>query len=100
MTGETPKLYIEHLLASTLSELKLAPFLTQVDLSVPEPKFGDYSTNMALVLAKKAKVPAVDMAGKLVAKIQELNTSDYFEEISEVGGFINFKLSQKYLLKN
>lgn len=69
------------------------------DFSIEFPaniSFGDYSSNVAMVLAKKVgKNPKV-LAGEIVEKIKE-NKSVFFEKIEVAGpGFINFYLSNKY----
>jgi arginyl-tRNA synthetase len=58
--------------------------------------FGDYSSNVAMVLAKKVgKNPKV-LAGEIVEKIKE-NKPDFLEKVEVAGpGFINFYLSNKY----
>ena len=58
--------------------------------------YGDYSTNIALVLAKKNKISPQKIADLIISKI----SSDYFKKIEVVGGFINFTLSQKVLIDN
>jgi arginyl-tRNA synthetase len=69
------------------------------DFSVEFPadvKFGDYSSNVAMVLAKKiGKNPKI-LAGEIVEKIKG-NKSEIFEKVEVAGpGFINFYLSNKY----
>ncbi len=75
-------------------------------LSIPKnPAFGDYTTNMALQLAKldstKGKQALIDIANKIVDRLQVTGDSKkYLDKIEAAGGFINFFISDKELLKN
>jgi arginyl-tRNA synthetase len=52
--------------------------------------FGDYSSNVAMVLAKKMDKNPKVLAGEIVEKIKE-QKSEIFEKIETAGpGFINF----------
>lgn len=72
------------------------------DVSYPKPGFGDYATNAAMVLFKKFNVaPAkspMDFAEALASKIAELDKENSFAKVESVGGFINFTLSEQFLL--
>jgi arginyl-tRNA synthetase len=65
------------------------------DLSVPdEPKFGHYSTNVAMRLAKARGVAPLEFARELAAKIERVAPAGFFERVEAVApGFINFWLS-------
>ena len=68
-----------------------------VDLTRPEPQFGDFSTNVALKLAGKLGKKPRDVAEKLAESIREL---DEVIETSVAGpGFINIRLKDAALLK-
>ena len=70
---------------------------TDVQLSRPEPQFGDYSTNIAMQLAKEVGKNPRDIALQLVDKMQHVGD---FSEVSIAGpGFINIRLSDKALLQ-
>lgn len=71
-----------------------------VNVNFPEPEFGDFSTNLALVLAKKQSKNPKILAQELVEKIKKLDEDRVFEDVVAVGGFVNFRLSQSYLLEN
>ncbi|MDP2664598.1 MAG: arginine--tRNA ligase, partial [bacterium] len=59
---------------------------------------GDYSTNIALVLAKKLNKDPREIAESIVLKLKTQNI-EFLEKIEVAGsGFINFFLSQKYLM--
>ncbi len=70
------------------------------------PQFGDYSTNVALQLAKlkgeSNKRNPVDIANKIVDSLQATgNSKDYLEKVEVAGnGFINFFIKKQELLKN
>src|SRR5665213_3259914 len=101
MNSETPKNYINHLLSSALSDLKLTSHLDTLDISVPpDPAFGDYSCNAALVLAKKIKEKPKAVAEKIIEAIKEIDKEKQLVTVQEKGGFINFTFSQKFLLEN
>lgn len=68
--------------------------------SVAEPADltnGDYSTNVALLLAKIAGEKPHDLATKIVAQLEKSKQLDDVERISIAGpGFINFYLKNSY----
>jgi arginyl-tRNA synthetase len=101
MLSETSKNFISHLLASALSKLKLTSYLDTLDITVPPNEaLGDYSTNAALVLAKKLKVNPKEVAAKIVDEINKIDLEGKLDAVTEQGGFVNFKFSQKFLLDN
>lgn len=66
-----------------------------IELTTPEANFGDYSTNVALKLAKDLKKSPREVAEKL---IQKLNDLDFLNKIELAGpGFINFWLKDSQL---
>ncbi|HVY67391.1 MAG TPA: arginine--tRNA ligase [Patescibacteria group bacterium] len=98
MQSETAKIYLQHLLATALSELKLTSQLdSQPQIDVPKEQFGDFTTNVAMILAKKLKVSPVQVAEKLADQLKIQDSHGTFSEISPQGGFINFKLSPGHL---
>ncbi len=101
MYSETPKNFINHLLSSALSQLKLTSQLEVLSITkTPDPAFGDYSCNAALILAKKLKMNPKEVANKIVETIKLIDLEGKLEKVEEKSGFINFTLSQKYLLEN
>jgi arginyl-tRNA synthetase len=70
------------------------------DIALEHPadlKMGDYSTNVAMAVAKSIKSNPKDLAQKIVAEILRLNQDKYIEKIEVAGsGFINFYLSRKF----
>lgn len=101
MPSETAKNYLKNLLAQAFNELKIGQELNfQPQILVPEPQFGDYSTNAALVLAKVLKQKPQEVAEKFIAILKELDAQKVFSEIKPAGGFVNFSLSAYSLLEN
>lgn len=67
----------------------------EVELSRPEEKFGDFSTNVALKLAGKLGKNPRELAKQIVEK---LRGNDEFEKVEIAGGgFINFTLKDEVL---
>lgn len=88
---------IKNLIKESLSKLGLS--VDSIHLEHPEDfSFGDFSTNVAMVLAKNAgKNPKV-----LSEEIkQNLPKSEYIEKVEIAGpGFINFFLSKKFFIES
>ncbi|MDD4988978.1 MAG: arginine--tRNA ligase [Candidatus Pacebacteria bacterium] len=89
---ETLEILVEKALRALSIEMESISFEHPDEMS-----HGDYSTNIALVLAKKLAKNPRDIANQIVVEIQE---NPFPKEISKVevagAGFINFYLSQKY----
>lgn len=65
------------------------------ELTRPEPKFGDFATNVAMRLAGSLGRSPREIAGEIKTK---LDTSGVFSEVSIAGpGFINLRVSAKSL---
>lgn len=101
------KLYISELIKEAISQI--APQEAgevlgsgSFDVSYPKPGFGDYASNAAMVLFKKFnEVPAENPAAfaqALAAQIPALDRKQTFSKVEAQGGFVNFTLSQQYLL--
>ncbi len=71
--------------------------LKNVVVEVPKIReFGDFSTNVAMVLVKLLKKSPRDIAGLISPKLEEL---DFVESVSIAGpGFINIKLKDEFLV--
>jgi arginyl-tRNA synthetase len=74
--------------------------MPNAEITVPEPRFGDFSTNLAMRFAKILAQNPADIAKNLAARLKSMDTEKYFDIIEPMGGFVNFKLSPNYLLKN
>ncbi|MBQ6110292.1 MAG: arginine--tRNA ligase [Alphaproteobacteria bacterium] len=69
------------------------------NLEIPKNRdFGDFSTNAAMVGAKKAGKNPRELANEIIPKLQKL---DFVEYISVAGpGFINIKIKDDFILNN
>ena len=66
-----------------------------VQLTQPDPNFGDFATNIAMQLVKKVGTNPREIANQLT---QKLNETGKFQEVSVAGpGFINIRLSSREL---
>ncbi|MDP6387945.1 MAG: arginine--tRNA ligase [Candidatus Pacebacteria bacterium] len=62
--------------------------------------YGDYSTNVAMVLAKKAQKTPKELAQEIIRYIVQ-NKPDHVEKVEVAGaGFINFYLSQDFFTES
>jgi arginyl-tRNA synthetase len=81
-----------------LKELEDAPEVTSTRTTVErtrDPRHGDFSTNIAMRLAKTAGSPPRDLAGKIIALLPE---SELVAKVEIAGpGFINIHLSDTAL---
>ncbi|MDI6883079.1 MAG: arginine--tRNA ligase [Patescibacteria group bacterium] len=85
--------------------------LKEIEIEKPkEERFGDYSTNIALVIGEKLKKNPKEIANILSSKfpaseqarcgVGKVQSSKFFEKIEMAGpGFINFFLAKNYLIK-
>lgn len=101
------KAYILELIKESLKELAPSEAeavfnVATIDVSYPRPGFGDYATNASMVTFKRfqnapASNPA-ELARKLAQVMQDLDRQNTFAKIESAGGFINFTLSEQFLL--
>ncbi|HTE49172.1 MAG TPA: arginine--tRNA ligase [Candidatus Paceibacterota bacterium] len=87
---------IKNLIKDALKNLDIEA--SNIVLEHPEDlKNGDYSTNVAMAVAKSVKSSPKELAAKIVAEILRLNLDKYIEKVEIAGGgFINFHLSRKF----
>lgn len=73
-------------------------FEGEIMIEVPREKgHGDFSTNIAMLMAKQAKTAPRAVAEVIIDEIKQ-NSSENISEVTCAGpGFINFKLSNKWL---
>ena len=84
-------------LKNTLAKLGYSDTDIQVSKS-KNPKFGDFSSSIPLVLGKLSKKSPIEIAEEIKSEIILSNT--IFEKISITEpGFVNFKISAKYYYK-
>lgn len=78
-------------------EISLESLPNEIKIETPrDPSHGDYASNIAMSLAKSAKLPPRKLAEILLPHLQ----GPLFQEVSIAGpGFINFRLSQDWLLR-
>ncbi|MBU1037056.1 arginine--tRNA ligase [Patescibacteria group bacterium] len=64
-------------------------------------QYGDYSTNVAMIIAKQLRKPPLEIAGELVKILQKQRfIKDMFEKVESIKpGFINFYFSPTFLSK-
>ncbi|MFA5993742.1 MAG: arginine--tRNA ligase, partial [Parcubacteria group bacterium] len=62
-----------------------------------EEQFGDYATNIALVLAKKVSKSPMEIAENIKHKLQEVGHEEFGKVEVAAPGYINFYLADKYL---
>jgi len=85
---------IKSLIIKALGALSLP--IGEVELAHPELNFGDYSTNIALALAKEVGKNPKDLAEEIKAKLLELK-DDKIKDVQIAGpGFINFYLADNF----
>jgi len=85
-----------------VKKLKVVTGLENVRLEHPtDERFGDYSTNIAMVVAKSNKKNPVEVAKEIKNKLDEIiDKTDTVEKIEVAGGgFLNFYLKKEYLVK-
>ena len=87
---------IKQLIASAIQNKDTSTPL-DIQLTIPQLQFGDFSTNIALILAKKEKRNPMELAEKIKANMK---ADDNIESVQVLKpGFINIWLSKKTLLQ-
>lgn len=79
--------------------IKVLSNVTGEKIVLDRPKnedFGDYTTNIALVLGKKEGKSPNEIAQDLVNRLKKENLKG-IGEVEVVGGFVNFRLSDEFL---
>ncbi len=71
---------------------------TSVELTRPEPQFGDYATNVAMQLAKVLHLPPRQIAEQLAENLR--NTGDFSAVTVAGAGFINLHIKAKQLAED
>ncbi len=85
---------VARIIEETMAELAAAgtlPEADKMDVSIPQNKdFGDYATNVAMIMASKAKRNPREIAAIVVEALQQ---KEFFEKVEIAGpGFINLTL--------
>lgn len=88
---------VQEILKKSLTNLQI-DYEKEIEVSIPKDKnHGDYSTNIALSLAKYLKDNPTNIANKIKDNIQ----SEIISKIEVLSpGFINIFISEQYLLKS
>ncbi|MES2023400.1 MAG: arginine--tRNA ligase [Patescibacteria group bacterium] len=94
---------LENLIKDALKKLEMNSPDGEVNFVVEHPedfKNGDYSTNVALVYAKKLKMKPVDLAEKILAELYEDTDEKGIKGVENIeiagAGFINFYLTREF----
>lgn len=81
-------------LQGTLVKLNF-PTDTVIIQNSKNPDHGDFSSNIAMILAGKLKQPPQKIADEIIQNLIELNSDNFFSIVEKAGpGFINFKLNK------
>lgn len=83
---------------AALEKLKLdiSEQKSKISITSPDPKFGDFATNVALILSKTSGQKPLDLAKAIIENISRT----LFESLEIAGpGFINFRLKDQVLLE-
>lgn len=91
---------IKNLIRDALKNLNIEASV--ISLEHPEDlKNGDYSTNIALAIAKSIERNPKELAEKIIEQILRLNVDKNIEKVEIAGpGFINFHLSRNFFAKS
>lgn len=91
---------ILNLIKDALKNLNIE--VSDIVIEHPEDlKNGDYSTNVALAIAKSIERNPKELAEKIVIEINRLNVDKNIEKVAVAGfGFINFHLSRSFFSKS
>jgi arginyl-tRNA synthetase len=85
---------IENLIKEAISSFAEATEDKSFTVEIPEnTNYGDYATNIALILAQKEKRNPAEIAREIESKIK----SDILEKTEFVNGFINFNLKPEFI---
>jgi len=93
-----PSKYLEEILYCAAKECGLNASY-EAQMRPADPRFGDFQSNGSLAYAKKEKLNPRELSQKIIDAIKaNKNFDESFVEVSIAGpGFINFKLTEKYL---
>ena len=79
-------------------------FPSALDIEIESPKnekYGDYSTNIAIISSKLNGTTPIETANGIVSRLKNVDKGKVFSSISSTPqGFINFRVNDAYLYKN
>ena len=90
---------IEEEIWQCIKKSKFKTLLDKKQVKVEYPKnekYGDFATNVAMILAGKVKINPQEVFNVLKGCFKD---EDLFSSVEFVGGFINFKISENYMVK-
>ena len=89
---------IKKIILESCRDLKLPIIEEEIKIEHPaDVSFGDYSTNIAMTLAKEVKINPKELAQQITNSI---DTNEIVEKVGVAGpGFINFYLKPEFLIK-
>lgn len=93
---------IKKIIIETSKKLSLNTDEKEIKIEHPaDVNFGDYSSNIAMILAKKEKSNPRELAEKIKSEIEKENNKNVFIKKIEIAGpgFINFYLKENFLIK-
>lgn len=96
---DLPKFEIQNLVYKALKKLKYDTDIEKASVTIEHPQneeFGDFSTNVAMLLAKKLKNNPNEIAEEIS---KEISIKVFVDKVSVVGGFINFTLKKSWLIE-
>ena len=89
---------IEAFLDSAIRDLGIQEKISFKVEVPPRPELGDFSTNLAILAARKLSRAPLDLASLLIDKLKQLDQGQSFSEITVANpGFINFHLNNQLL---
>jgi arginyl-tRNA synthetase len=100
---EELKKIIKEALKKLKTEGKLVFDMPEIDVDYPKGEaFGDYTTNVAMVLGKMLKINSLEIAEKIIKEIEKISAQGgpaFGWEVVKPG-YINFYLAKAYLQNN
>jgi len=96
--NDTLTVYVRRALEMLASEGRIQePIPIPVIEMTRDRKFGDYATNVAMVLSSRTGDNPRDLAGEIAGKIRAADIGDELEDVSVAGpGFINMTMSPAF----
>ncbi len=92
---------LKEIIYNVLTKTDTKISLEEISIEIPkDTTFGDYSTNVAMQLARTLKKNPREIATKITEEIEKLN-SKHISKVEIAGaGFINFFVTSDYLYEN
>lgn len=93
------KYQLRELIWKAVQKAGFGKIISRDDIRIEHPQaenFGDYATNAALLLAGKARKNPNELAKQICDLVDQ---SALIDQIENVGGFINIKLTREWLLE-